>query len=104
MRTAVISGKRLGFCRRAHGPLPKCLRPTASKSSSPRKRQSKLRVHPSSRHSRESGNPVTFVKKTLGSRFRGNDEHLTGCLTVSFLFTGYRRFNTSHSPVCAETE
>ena len=25
------------------------------------------------RHSRESGNPVTFGRKTLGLRFRGDD-------------------------------
>jgi UDP-N-acetyl-alpha-D-muramoyl-L-alanyl-L-glutamate epimerase len=36
----------------------------------------KIRFHPPSRHSRESGNPVTSVPnaKALDSRFRGNDE------------------------------
>ena len=33
---------------------------------------------------------MAFVKKTLGSRFRGNDEHLAECLTISLTFTGSR--------------
>ena len=32
------------------------------------------RYDPPDRRPRESGDPVAFVKKTLDSRFRGNDE------------------------------
>src|SRR5438876_9937559 len=39
------------------------------------------------RHSRESGNPVSFVRTTLGPRFRGDDDSITG--TTPVLLAGF---------------
>jgi hypothetical protein len=112
----VISGKRLEFASARPLTAPKVHEAHIIKIVVPAKAASKYWVHPSTRHSRESGNPVAFVKKALGSRlavprnfalrarFRGNDERLAECLAISLTLIGSRRFNTSHSPECAETE